>query len=73
MALLRNSHRLRPSLHDIGLLFMPDRFYGTDKENAPECECLPQELYQIAGAERNRFMRSRVNKTPIRHEKESDK
>ena len=53
---------LRPGLHDVGLLFMPDRFYGSDTENSEEFD-------QIVGAERIRFLSSRI--TPIRHEKES--
>ena len=28
---------LRPGLHDIRLLFMPDRFYESNTENTPEC------------------------------------
>ena len=51
---------------------MPDRFYESETGSASECECLHKELYQIARAERIGFMRSRVNKTPIQHEKESD-
>ena len=30
----------RPGLHDIGLLFMPDRFAESDTKNAPKYECL---------------------------------
>ena len=30
--------QIRPGSHDIVLLFMPDRFYESDTENAPECE-----------------------------------
>ena len=30
----------RPGLHDIGLLFMPDRFPESGTKNAPEYECL---------------------------------
>ena len=66
------TQQFRPDLHDVGLLFMPDRLYESDTGNAPECECLHKELYRIVGAERIGFMRSRVNKTSIRHEKESD-
>ena len=51
---------------------MPDCFYETDTENAPECECLHKELYRISGAEGVVFMQSRVNKTLIRHEMKSD-
>ena len=64
--------RLRRGLHDIGLLFMPDRFYESDTKNARECEYSHKELYRISGAKRIGFMRSRVNETPIRHERESD-
>ena len=38
---------LRPGLHDIGSLFMPDRFLESDTENASECGCLHKELYRI--------------------------
>ena len=51
---------------------MPDHFHEPDTENTLECECLHKELYRIMGAERIGFMRSRVSKTPIRHEKESN-
>ena len=33
----------RPGLLGIGLLFMPDRFPGSDTENAPKHECLLKE------------------------------
>ena len=62
----------RPGLHDIGSLFMPDRFHESDTENAPECGCLHKEYLPNSGAERIGFIRSRVNKTPIRYETESD-
>ena len=32
--------KVRHGLHDIGLLFMPDRFPESGKKNAPECESL---------------------------------
>ena len=51
------------SEHDIGLLFMPDRFCESSTENAPECECLHKKLYRISGAELIGLIRSRVNKT----------
>ena len=51
---------------------MPDRLYESDTGNIPECECLHKELYRIVGAERIGFMHSLVNKTSLRHEKESD-
>ena len=31
---------LKHGLHDIGLLFMPDRFPESDTKNSPEYECL---------------------------------
>ena len=61
----------RPGLHDIGSLFMPDRFHESDTENAPEC-VNTQRVVPNSGAERIGFIRSRVNKTPIRYETESD-
>ena len=51
---------------------MPDRFYESDKENTPECESLHKEWYRISGAKRIGFKRSLLNKTPVRHERESD-
>ena len=51
---------------------MPNRFYQSDTENVPKCKYLHKDLYRIVGAERIGFMQSRVNKTPIKHEKESN-
>ena len=33
--MLMKDLQLRPGLHDIGSLFMPDRFHESDTENAP--------------------------------------
>ena len=60
-----------PGLHDIGSLFMPDRFHESDTENAPECGCVHKELYLIQEQERIGFIWSHVNKTPIQYESES--
>ena len=46
---------------------MQDHFYESGTENALGCECLHKGLYRIVGAEHIGFMRSRVNKTPVRH------
>ena len=48
--LISSVNRLRPGFLGIGLLFTPDRFYESNTENAPECECLHKELYRIVGA-----------------------
>ena len=45
--MINKNRILRPGLHDIGSLFMLDRFHGSDTENAPECGCLHKELYRI--------------------------
>ena len=33
-------YRIRPGLHDIGSLFMPDCFPESGTKNAPDYECL---------------------------------
>ena len=45
--MINKNRILRPGLHGIGSLFMPDRFHESDTENAPECGCLHKELYRI--------------------------
>ena len=51
---------------------MPDRFNESDTENGQEFECLHEELHRISRVKRIGCMRSSVNKTPIRYERESD-
>ena len=51
---------------------MLDPFHESGTENSPEYECLHKEFYQTVGAECIGLMRSHVNKTTVRYERESD-
>ena len=70
--LLVSGMKLRPGSHDIGSLFMPDRFHESDNRTFSRVCVFTQRVLPNSGAERIGFIWSRVNKTPIRYETESD-